>query len=342
MKKDKRGLYRTQVTINGKRKVFTSKNKQALMLKVANYKEATTSPNFGDVADQWHTKHFDEIRYGSWRGLNAPYKRILEAFQEKNIDEISTRDVQNFFLRQSETYAKKTIVNTKTVLNAIFRFAVLDLNLDIQNPCSMVQLPRNLRSSSREPLTEEQLKEVLNTGPDEFLLAPLILYTGTRCGEALAIQWKDIDWENDTISITKDIDHQGNQPVIDSLKTQKALRTVPLLPQLKKLLTGQIYRHSDDFIVSGEKPLTKSQLRCRWKAWCKAHDLLIDGKPAIDRHQIRHQFATFLFEANISAKDAQDILGHADIQTTMNIYTHISEKRRKETTEKLAAYFETK
>lgn len=341
MKKDKKGLYSMQVTIDGKRKVFRSKNKQELALKVIEYTKQKKSPTFGLVAEQWHDKHFDEIRYGTGRCYEAPYKRVVEEFGNLPLDKITPKGIQLFLQSQGTQYAKKTVSNTKTVINSIFKYAIVELGLDISNPCALVQLPRNLRSSSREPLSPEQLQEVLNTKPNEFILAPLILYTGTRCGEAIALQWKDIDWKNNTISITKDIDHQGNRPRLDSLKTKNSIRTIPLLPQLKTLLKTQISPLTDDFIVSGSEPLTKSQLRCRWKAWCKDHGLLEDGKPTIDRHQIRHQYATLLYEAGIEAKDAQSLLGHSDISTTMNIYTHISEQRQKITAEKLANYLES-
>lgn len=335
MKKDKRGLYSMQVTINGKRKVFHSKSKQALILKVATYREETTSPTFARIAEQWRDAHWEEIRSGTYRCYNAPLNRILEEFGNRKILDITSKELQQFI--NSQQYAKKTVSNTKTVLNQIFQYAILNVGLDMVNPCLSLTLPKGLKSSTRQPLPPKAVEEIIRTTNSEFLLAPLIYYTGTRCGEALAIQWKDIDFKKNSIQITKDIDHTGNRPRLDSLKTATSYRTVPLLPQLKKLLQG-LQGEESDFVVSGKQPLTRSQLQCRWRAWCRDHGLIENGKPIIDRHQIRHQFATLLYEAGIQPKDAQVILGHSDISTTLNIYTHISEQRQEETAKKLAKY----
>ena len=82
----------------------------------------------------------------------------------------------------------------------------------------------------------------------------------------------------------------------------------------------------------GKRPLTKGAFDKRWKSYCNKYNINITA------HQLRHGFATMLFEAEIDAKDAQDLMGHSDINLTKSIYTHIRDKRKKDTANKLNAF----
>ena len=79
-------------------------------------------------------------------------------------------------------------------------------------------------------------------------------------------------------------------------------------------------------------PLTKTQYRKRWEKYCKSigHQLTA--------HQLRHGFATILYEAGIPDKDAQELLGHSSITVTRDVYTHIRNSRRTDTAAKLEAF----
>jgi integrase len=75
--------------------------------------------------------------------------------------------------------------------------------------------------------------------------------------------------------------------------------------------------------------LTKREYDVRWRRWQK------ENNTKVTAHQLRHGFATMLYEAGIDLKDAQDLMGHTDIKLTQSIYTHIRDKRKKETADKL-------
>lgn len=83
---------------------------------------------------------------------------------------------------------------------------------------------------------------------------------------------------------------------------------------------------------SEEDYLTKKQLQNRWTAWQKRYDIQVTA------HRLRHGFATMLLEAGIEPKDAQELMGHADIKITMDIYAEIRSKRKEHTREKLNAF----
>lgn len=121
------------------------------------------------------------------------------------------------------------------------------------------------------------------------------LYTGARRSEALTVKWQDIDFEHNRITL-------------HGTKTDKALRTIPLLPELRDLLktmprTGKeyIFPHAPDYVTR------------EFKTLCPAHKL----------HDLRHTFATRCLECGISIKVLQLWLGHSRLETTSSIYVHV-------------------
>ena len=330
MYKNKKGLWTQQVTINGVRKVFSSKTKKDLMLKIAKYKNEETfhTPKFRTIADEWAEWKQDKISRGTWRCYNAPLAEILSVFGDHEIGSVTGKDVQKYINSLDLSY--KSTMTRKGIISQIYDYAILEKDMDLKNPCLRIRVDKRLPRGHRNALTKDEIDEIKRSSAGEFLVAPLILYTGLRIGEALALQYQDVDFRKKIIHVTKAIDHIGNRPVVSTTKTENGVRDIPLLPQLEALLPKK--KPPTDYIVSGEKPLTKSALDKRWKKWEKDHDV------RFDRHSIRHTYATILFESGVDVKSAQRLLGHANFSTTMDIYTHLSDQHLREATDKLKEY----
>ena len=329
MKKRADGRYERVVTVNGKRKTFYGTSIKEVNRKIYLYKEDISNGTpFKTVAWEWREQHMERLSYGSQRAYTAPFLRLVDCFGDTPIEKITLQSVQQFFATLGLSYKSASL--HKTVLNQIFNYAILILNMVISTPCDRIKLDTRLPKSHRDAATPEQEQAILDTKPDEFLLAPLIYYTGLRCGEALALRYCDVDTVKNVITVKQAVVHHGNRPVISPPKTPNAIRTVPLLPQLKELI-GQ--GNPTHYIIGGEKPLTQSALAKRWKRWEKEHGV------EIDRHSIRHTYATKLYEAGVGIKSAQSLLGHADAQTTLNIYTHLNQNHVTEAAEKLGEVF---
>lgn len=332
MKKNDKGLYRTAITINGKRKWFSGKTRKDVMQKIALYRiEEKQSITFGSVAEKWQEDNWERLRFGSYRTYAPCLERAIQKFGKTDIDKLKPIEIQTWLRDLGRTYAFKTVANHKSIVSQVCDYAIVNLGIDMYNPCDKVKMPAGLKKGTRNALSADERHAILATTKDENQLAFLILFTGCRLGEALALQMKDVDMKNDLVHITKAVAFHGNQPVIQTTKTENGIRTVPLLPPLKERLK-ELKLPAEAYIVSGEKPMTKSALYRRWDAFCKAKGI------HIDRHSIRHQYATTLYEAGIDAKTAQDLLGHAQIATTMDVYTHISEEKKLKDFMKLATY----
>jgi len=330
MYKDSRGLWRQQVTVNGVRKVFSAKTKKDLLMKIAVYQNNKQyhTPKFSLIAEQWEEWKQDKVSRGTWRCYNAPLQEIIQYFGDMEIGKISGNDVQKYLNSLELSY--KSTMTRKGIISQIFDYAIVDLDMDLKNPCDRVRVDTRLPRGHRDALADEEIQAIRDTAPDEFLLAPFIFYTGMRAGEALAVQFQDIDFKKKIIHVTKSIDHVGNRPIISSTKTVNSVRDVPLLQQLETLLPKK-YRKTD-YVLSGAEPLTKSALAKRWEKWEKQHGV------KFDRHSIRHTYATMLFESGVDVKSAQKLLGHSNFQTTMDVYTHLSDQHLQEASSKLAEH----
>lgn len=300
-------------------------NEQLMNIEVETKKKGL----FTVIADKWDTEYRERISDINYRkNTRGAYNRIIKYFANYYIEEM-TAPVVNKFMRHLAllNLGKKTVANHHSILNMIFKFAVLNGQIEY-NVMQDIPIPSNLTQKRRKLPTDEEL-QIVNSNFDGFALLPyFLLNTGLRMSEALALTYDDIDFETKTISIDKHLLHDSNRPVLENkTKTENSERTVILLDRVAEKLTqnkqGLIFCNEDG------SPFTAKQLRCRWGAYQKQYNVTLTA------HQLRHGYATMLFEAGIDEKDAQELMGHSDINTTRSIYTHIRNKRKAETAKKL-------
>lgn len=344
MQKRKDGRYQKKVTLpNGKTKHFYSVaknereaekdfNKQLLLFEQQN----TNKRRFSAVAEEWNKAYREknpEISYN--KNIKAPYERTLDYFSNvSDIEEITASDVNayvNYLIIRS--YSKKSIATHKSVLSMILNYAIIKGYVKY-NVANDIRLPNNLPKKKRDLPSTETLKEI-NKHTEGFDLLPyFILNTGCRCSEALAIRKESIDFENNLIKIRNHVIHNGNKPVFEPvLKTESAQRDIILLERVKEAIPKNFKGFLFSMNGDGKEPLTKSALAKRWTAYLKKYNL-----EHTTAHQLRHAFATMLFEAQVDLKDAQELMGHSDINLTRQIYTHIRNERKQETANKLNAF----
>lgn len=264
---------------------------------------------------------------------------------------------------KDEGFSSQTVKDPKAVLNMIFNYAITRQPPLLQhNPCAAVKVPAGLPKTKRAAPDDDVMQRIISSVDSAtFGLFPfLLLYTGCRRGEALALTWADIDRENARIRIDKAYTFQNGKAVLGETKTEAGGRYMPLLPALAARLTPPAGAKPTDLIFHATHggPLCESSFKRRWRHFCIDAGITKttaierkdkDGKPyiwhrvdpALAPHQLRHGYATLLFEAGIEAKTAQEWLGHADVHTTQQIYTDIRAKKEKLDSSKFATYMET-
>lgn len=286
---------------------------------------------FAEIAEAWKDVRFEELSYKSVEAYKAPYRRLVERFGRQRIEEIETRDVNAYLDRLAiRGHAKRMVQLHRDMMSQIYNAAIAR-GQTRYNPCDHAAMPRGLTAGSRGVVSPEAVEAIKRGAEQPFgLFALLCLYTGLRRGEALALRYEDIDREAKEIHVRRSVVFQGNTPQIKATKTKNGVRDV-VLPDI---LAGKIGKGSGYIFSDEGKLLTRDQYRKRWAAYCKAIGFEITA------HQLRHGYASMLYEADVGDKDAQEQLGHANITLTRDVYTHISKKQRSRTAAKINKFIE--
>lgn len=341
----KDGRWQKKITLpDGKTKYFYSsepterKAEKDITNQILKYEEDkhNSAHNFLSIALNMLENKEKTVSHSAYNGYKYSIQR-LEYFHSKDIESITASDIAFLYQKLSlKGYGKETISKTKCALIQIFKTAVLngiDVNLSM---IDAVAVPKSAPKSKITAIDDSAISLITkNAIPCDFSMwAMMLLCTGMRRGELLALQKKDIDFKDKEISVSKSVEYIINQPNIKLPKTENGIRTIPIIDALY----DPLYEHCkslkpNDYVFGFNKPLTLTVLRRRWKTYCS--NIGID----IHMHQLRHSYAKTLYRSGVDAKTAQNLLGHSNISVTMDIYTEFAKDVTKKSTDKINAFF---
>lgn len=321
MTRRKDGRFQEKLIINGKVRYFYGKTKTEVLRKVRAYEEEQERGKlFKDVADEWWEVHEPTLAPNSLKAYKPARTRAIKVFNNTPIKEILPPHINTAIEDFAKHHADKTVRNQLMVYNLIFRFAV-QKGYILFNPARDISVPKNLPKNKRcSPSSGDIKRAKENTDAPFGMFALWALYTGMRRGELLALEWKDVDLKNRTITVNKSLYHVNNKPAIKAPKTQTSIGILPILDALaKKIKPGK------GLVFPNEKGgyITDTQFKYMWRRYCK--ETGITATP----HQFRHAYATMLFENDIPPEEAQALLRHAQLSTTMDIYTDLRDNKLK-------------
>ena len=321
----------------GKKLYFYANTERELTQKILEYSaEAEHGRTFAKVADEWWGEASERLAPQSVRSYKNALKSALDHFGKSSVKDITPRNVSAYLVRFArDGYSQKTVAKHKLIVNLILEHAVLEGDIPY-NPCASVKLP-DAKKKERRPAATHTDEKTIQERTDLWLFPLAAIMTGMRKGELLALQWKDIDFDKNLIHVTKSVYHEGDRPYIKAPKTKAGHRTVPLLPKLKAALLP-LKSNANDYIFSddGKKPLTNRRYITLFSAYTK------ESGVSCTAHQLRHSFATIAFENGVPVKSVQEILGHKQLSTTMDIYTDFRKSALDQAAELLTAAFEDK
>lgn len=361
LRKDGRymGYYRDR---DGNRKSVYDRDPEKLYQKI---KDLETPPplTFREIAEAWKDYLWPKIRRGTQVCYNPAYERAIELFGDRAATDIEAYEISNHLeLLREKDYSIKTIQTQRIVYRSIYRHAIVDPEIGKEiriNPTLNVSLPKGLKKSVKRKAPEDDIVEKVRNGANAYFgLFPLfVMSTGLRRGEALAIQWGDVNLKAKEITCSKQVDYEGGTPMISNTKTAAGIRIVPILPDLLFALRAAMPADakSTDYVFYGTDPskfMQESTYRRRWMHYCKDMGFVTDApeeytakngkkyirhhyKATLTAHVFRHGYATQLFEAGVDEYTAQRLLGHANIETTRAVYTHLREKQKNASIKKL-------
>lgn len=264
---------------------------------------------------------------------------ILPYFNKQKINEISAADIRKWQtdLKEAKNANGKPLSpgymqNLVTELSSIFNFAVRFYSLSV-NPCHVAGNTVGKKTRSLNFWTKEEFDQFIATFDrhSPYYTAFLMLYyCGMRIGELEALTVDDVDLENNVVHITKTYHLIHGQGVVTTPKTQKAIRDITIPPFLSAAIREyekHIYGITGDMQLFTPSHSTYArQLAEHTKA---------AGVHRIRLHDLRHSHASLLIELGFSALLVSERLGHENVSTTLNIYSHLFPSKQSEVADKL-------
>ena len=341
MTQRKDGRWQKVITINGKKKTFYSteptekRAERDIQQQLLSYSEKESKgPTFAEVADMWAREHFETLESNSLKTYRPCTRAAVEVLGSKRIKDISASDIRlalNRFAAQG--LAQKTVKDRLLIINLICKYAIGHGYTDT-NPCQFIDVPKGLTKTKRKAPPTVDRNTILRTiDTADGFFACFLMLTGCRRGEALALTYADIDFDGKIVLINKTVEWLGNVPRIkDHPKTESGTRVIPLHDELLKRLDRNAVPGELVFPNYKGELFSNSNVTRLWERYRKNTGI------SVTPHQLRHQYATYLYEAGIDVKAAQYLMGHANIQTTMDIYTHLSDDKAKDSAQKIEEY----
>ena len=267
-------------------------------------------------------------------------KYLLPTFKDMKLKKLQNYNFNEYIEMLMESLSSKTIRDIICVLKSILCFAEDEYNYNFKKHkiiCPKIDKDNLVVLSKREKTRLENycLKE--NTLRSIGIV--ICLNTGIRVGEICALKWKNIDLEKNELHIKHtlqriyDKDQKKTKIIIDKPKTRNSVRNIPISNKLHEILKELRKEYKDDdFFLTGD---TEKYIEPRTYQYI-FKDILRKSKiKKYKFHILRHTFATECIEVGMDVKSLSEILGHANVEITLNKYVHSSYKIKKKYLEKL-------
>lgn len=310
---------------------------------------------FETLCEEWFAEYAKtNLRHTTYSYLYHQRLRINKAIGHLRMDKITTRQIQAFINSLSKEGANeingkplspKSIRHNLNLISDIFGYAV-KMGIVSDNPCKNVTVPKN-QSKEKEIYTPEEVNHILTLLNDEPLkyraFFNLAIYSGFRRGELLGLEWKDVDFENNIISVRRTSCYTADRGVYtDTTKTKMSQRTLKFPQEVMDLLKQLRDEQDNEALKQGDKWIESDRLFTKengepqhpnttytWlKRFCKNNDIPFHGL-----HSFRHLFCSLLVNQGVDIVTVSGALGHSNVATTSNIYCHILENSRAKVSE---------
>ena len=338
----------------------------------SNSYEAMETKTFGQLMLEWLLVFKkSSVTPRTFEGIIRNFKLHIEPIiGNMKVYQIDTFVVQQVINKLIDAeYSLNVIKKNKHLIGQFFEYAI-DNKWVQENPTRKVVVKARDRKiysgqDRYKALTPEARKEflpALNQDEANFLkpLCYVLLLAGLRIGEAIALQWKNVNFENKTLKVERSVtqvpkfDSEGRilsrATVIGDTKTTCSVREIPITDIVVNTLLAwrdkQIERERTNrdvtaeltaptsFIFANDDGSVRTYSGCRmiFNRFIKRHNL---GKYNIHFHGLRHTFSNMLFEMNENPKAIQQLLGHRDVKTTITVYNSVDNEYIRNTTDKL-------
>lgn len=329
------------------------------------------SVTFEEFAYEWLSIYegSGKVKESTIRIRQHEIKRLLDYFAKLRLKDITRKRYQDALIDLTKRgYADNTVDGAHRTGRMIFKKAI-EMEILKKDPTEYTHVPKKQKTIEEiegvaelpKYLEKNELQSLLATAKDkglnlDYSIFLVLSYTGIRAGELCALKWRDIDFDQQTIKITKTYYNPTNSIKKYKLlppKTKSAIRTIDVdekvLIELRKLQTKQKqvimrYRnvyHNQDFIFADlDKnygyPLYVKKIENRMRRLLVLAGLNQDLTP----HSLRHTHTSLLAQAEVSLPQIMERLGHKDEDTTKHVYLHVTKEMKKEASQKFKELME--
>lgn len=324
---------------NGKRKVKTlydrdwralDKKVREFEIQLANGKYINDNITFGECAKMWWNTLVNILP--STQILYKSALHHLECLANMKLSEIKPMHLQKLYSDLYKHSPRGTLLpKVVGIVKRILDFAVLN-DFVSENVANKVKPPKTERGK-RRALTNEEKAAVQQAftvfTPFQKTLVAILLYTGMRRGEVLALKITDIHFDEHYISVERStsVDLKRHPYEKQGTKTKAGVRKIPLLHELEDILHeyidgGYCYKDGHLFMTRNGTLVSGGDFAFYWRKILAVINSFMpaDNPTSITPHYFRHNFATEMVYAKLPLKTIQYIMGHENIQITMDIY----------------------
>lgn len=327
-------------------------NRQAVLFEEACMKgNVVATIKFEDFARQWFKEYAEiKLKQRTVEGYHQMEKRIYKAIGHIRLDKLTTRHIQKFILELCDAeredgrnhnggkLSTKTIKLYKSMISTICDYAV-KMQMISTNPCKNVTIPKVVTPEKAYYSIEEaqHLMELFNEESEDnykyvcfFILA---IYTGFRLGELLGLEWKDVNFETNVITVNRTCLYSKAKGGLytETPKTKQSMRSLKVPQGVIDMLKKWYDLQDKQRKKVGSKWIETDRIFTKWngltldrtapgyyyKRFCER-----TGMRYVSTHSMRHLNASLLINAGIDVKTVQSCLGHSTATTTLQIYSH--------------------
>lgn len=344
----------THIQVTGKTKRETDANfkkankvLQRIILEYEQQVAIASDKMFIVWIEEWLARKKKDVRVITYEAY-ASYARshIIPYFEplKLKIDAVTARTIQRYIDKKSDDgLSTASLKKHMVIFNGVFETA-LDFGDIAINPCSRVKLPKAKRHEGHA-YTSEQAKQLLVAIEGTPIQPPvmLALYLGLRRSEALGLRWQDVDFDADVVRIRNTVVRLYSMVEGEQTKSRASKRNLYLMPALKEYLSELKDAQEHMRSLCGTEYLDTGGVVTHVCTWpngkllspdyiSRAFQRLLDkhGLPRITFHELRHTCGSLLINAGMNIKEVQEYLGHEQVSTTLDIYTHLSADKKVE------------
>jgi integrase len=300
---------------------------------------------FGAAADAWWDARVVKLRPGTQNAYGAALKHLRAYFGRQRMTHISATDVAKYVSsKQAENLKGWTIKGHMTVLSSIFTYAARHLGLTAQNPVSLldrVERPSNDDEKPKRIMHSDELDKLLDAvDPKYRLIFDTAAETGCRLAETLGLAWENVNFEDQTIEFTHQLDRKGKRVPLKTKRSRRVLEVTPgLIGRLRehKIAAPHSVPHELVFTARsgsghdhrniGGRVLARAVKRADMGAVEDRHGAIVQPAPTF--HDLRHSHASALIAQGWDIEEVSARLGHSSVATTQRIYVHAFDAARR-------------